>query len=48
MQVIESEGAEKLLGMDAIVILEVSVTGVNGKIAVIRWAREQAAPFDFA
>ncbi len=44
---IESEGAEKLLqGMDAIVVPGgFGNRGVNGKIAAIRWAREQRAPF---
>ena len=44
---IESEGAEKLLqGMDAIVVPGgFGNRGVNGKIAAIRWAREQRVPF---
>jgi len=44
---IESEGAEKLLqGMDAIVVPGgFGNRGVNGKIAAIRWAREQRIPF---
>jgi CTP synthase len=44
---IETEGAEKLLqGMDAIVVPGgFGNRGVNGKIAAIRWAREQRVPF---
>ncbi len=44
---IESEGAEELLqGMDAIVVPGgFGNRGVNGKIAAIRWAREQRVPF---
>ncbi len=44
---IESEGADKLLqGMDAIVVPGgFGNRGVNGKIAAIRWAREQRVPF---
>ncbi len=44
---IESDGAEKLLqGMDAIVVPGgFGNRGVNGKIAAIRWAREQRVPF---
>jgi len=44
---IESQGAEKLLqGMDAIVVPGgFGNRGVNGKIAAIRWAREQRVPF---
>ena len=44
---IESEGAETLLqGMDAIVVPGgFGNRGVNGKIAAIRWAREQRVPF---
>ena len=44
---IESEGAEKLLqGMDAIVVPGgFGNRGVKGKIAAIRWAREQRVPF---
>ncbi len=44
---IESEGAEKLLqGMDAIVVPGgFGNRGVNGKIAAIRWSREQRVPF---
>ncbi len=44
---IEEEGADKLLhGMDAIVVPGgFGNRGVNGKIAAIRWAREQRVPF---
>ncbi len=44
---IESDGVEKLLqGMDAIVVPGgFGNRGVNGKIAAIRWAREQRIPF---
>ena len=44
---IEAEGAEELLhGMDAIVVPGgFGNRGVNGKIAAIRWAREQRVPF---
>jgi len=46
-ETIESEGAEQLLqGMDAIVVPGgFGNRGVNGKIAAIRWAREQRIPF---
>ena len=44
---IETEGAEELLkSMDAIVVPGgFGNRGVNGKIAAIRWAREQRVPF---
>ena len=44
---IESEGTEDLLkGMDAIVVPGgFGTRGVNGKIAAIKWAREQRIPF---
>tara|TARA_B100000212_G_C27355685_1_gene525759 strand:- start:29 stop:1696 length:1668 start_codon:yes stop_codon:yes gene_type:complete len=44
---IEAEGADRLLhGMDAIVVPGgFGNRGVNGKIAAIRWAREQRIPF---
>ncbi len=44
---IENEGAEKLLkGMDAVVVPGgFGNRGVDGKVATIRWAREQRVPF---
>jgi CTP synthase len=44
---IESEGAEALLqGMDAVVVPGgFGNRGVDGKVAAIRWAREQQVPF---
>lgn len=44
---IETEGSEKLLkGMDAVVVPGgFGNRGVDGKIAAIRWAREQRIPF---
>jgi len=44
---IESEGAEALLaGMDAVVVPGgFGNRGVDGKVAAIRWAREQRVPF---
>ena len=44
---IEAEGADALLkGMDAVVVPGgFGNRGVDGKIAAIRWAREQRVPF---
>ena len=44
---IENDGAESLLkGMDAVVVLGgFGNRGVDGKVAAIRWAREQRVPF---
>ena len=46
-ETIESEGAEALLqGMDAVVVPGgFGNRGVDGKVAAIRWAREQQVPF---